>query len=180
MPSIYIDESGYPDILSYQYRFFIMTGVVINDEEVSFAHKLLDNWKKKHSLSLDCGFHAYDLFETNANNANQLRTNRIFSKATTQLIDIIKMVDFQSYCAVVDLKKLRKSFSISEPPNKKLFKDQSSYRSERKKYVDDFIKAHGEDNRYKPLEFCLSYLLIYSVPLCLDTKPAGIRSIPFS
>jgi hypothetical protein len=159
MPSIYIDESGYSDILSPRYRFFIMTGVVINDEDVLFAKKLLDHWKLKHSLSQEPGFHAYDLFESNENNANQLRTNRIFSKAIDQLIDILKMIDFKAYCSIIDLKMLRESFHVQEPPSKSNFNSKFDYKRERKKYTESFSLQHGNIKRHLPLKVSLSYLL---------------------
>lgn len=159
MPSLYIDESGDSDLLSPRYRFFLMTGIVMSDDEVVFAERLLKKWKKKHSLSLDLGFHAYDLFESNENNALQLRTHRIFNTAVKQLIDIVGMIEYEAYCAVIDLKLVRESMNLQEPPIKVNFSTKSEYKKAKKDYDESFAKSHGDKKRNLPLEFALDYLL---------------------
>ena len=48
------------------------------------------------------------------------------------------------------------------------------------KYMSRYNAEKIEDLRWSLQHYYSPHHFVYSVPLCLDTKPAGIRSIPFS
>ena len=61
--SLFIDESGKPDLTDAKYRHFILTGISISSSEFEIVSGYFSFIKKKYGLPEEFPFHTYNLLE---------------------------------------------------------------------------------------------------------------------
>ncbi len=98
--SLFIDESGVADLKDSKYRFFLLTGVLINQKDLADISGYFNFIKKRYELNINESFHAYDLFESyqklSLGKANQL---------IKSMVEFIDTIPLHAYCNFID--KLR-------------------------------------------------------------------------
>lgn len=120
---LFIDESGKPELLDLNYRYFILTGIEISDEELETISGYFSFIKRKYNLPKNTPFHTYDLLE-NSSSSLKLSENEIkfFIKSMHEFLELIPL---NASVIITDKKTFRKKFRIEDknlkgsPENKK-------------------------------------------------------------
>ena len=63
LKNLYLDESGRYFIGDPDYRFFLITAVILNPDETELANLLFAKWRDKYLINPDKSIHAADFFE---------------------------------------------------------------------------------------------------------------------
>jgi len=134
--NLYIDESGSAYLGEPRYRFYVVSGVIMYQNEVQLANNLFEMWRRKYLLDPSKSFHAVDFFEdfkekgTEKYKKTFLRINKRFEEATNELTQIISNLKFSARIFYVDLPKLRYKFAISKFPKKRTKKNKNDYQKQ--------------------------------------------------
>lgn len=65
---LYVDESGIANLLDLSYEHFLLTGVLVSEEEAENMNGYFNIMKRKYGLNLEFPFHSFDLFEDKDSN----------------------------------------------------------------------------------------------------------------
>lgn len=145
---LYVDESGTFSLTEARYRFFILAGIILTPDQKELADLLLGKWRKRYLTNPDSAFHMTDFFENYVKNYKkpELKMQKHFKKAVEELIDVLRYIEFQAIVYYVDLKRLRKKLSLTEPPS---FKNVFKNKEEKRLYKETIraFKKKIEENR---------------------------------
>jgi hypothetical protein len=61
--TLFIDESGKASLIDRKYEDFLLTGVILDDDDLKTVEGFFNYIKRRNGLDLRSPFHSYDLFE---------------------------------------------------------------------------------------------------------------------
>ncbi|GEM_PF-4734570 len=159
--NLYVDESGLPNVGNPYYRFFLMTALTMNPEQDELAGLLMSKWRNSYLANPFKCLHSVDFFEDRIPNykKRELRMTRRFNKATRDLLEMIKYIDFHAEVYYVDLKSLRTKYRIGIPPidpgRGATVSAKTTYTQAKQDYRQLIITQMGKKTEYYPLKLCL-------------------------
>ena len=86
--TLFIDESGKASLIDARYEDFILTGVILDDEDLRTVEGFFNYIKRKNGLDLKSPFHSYDLFEAPKTMMAQAQTKKLL----TTIADFISII----------------------------------------------------------------------------------------
>jgi hypothetical protein len=113
---LFIDESCTPYVGEPRYRFFIICGVIMNEDQCELANLLMKKWREKYLSNQDRCFHAAEFFEQPNYRKKEVNMARNLHKAVDELISIIANISPSIHLYYVDLPRLRLRLGVTEPP----------------------------------------------------------------
>ncbi len=122
--NLYIDESGSGAIYekSKDYRFFLMTGIILDENKEPKASKFIHSWKSKYLVDSHFPLHAADIYEDHIDKKSSkkkvyrkkiLDDINILKKAIESLVDFIVQLRLSIRICYVDLHKVRKDLNLN-------------------------------------------------------------------
>lgn len=131
-----VDESGTAALGINPYRFFLLTAVVINEDQQELACLLFTEWRKKYLKNPSKSLHTADFFEDFENDYKkpELRIEKHFKSAVDDLLDILKHINFFTEVYYIDLKELRKKLGVTNVPEYREAKDFTNSQEKREYY----------------------------------------------
>lgn len=119
--TLFIDESGKSSLLDLKYNQFILTGVILDDEDVKTVEGFFTYIRKKYKISIDRPFHSYDIFE-------DISTEELTPKEKLTLVetlaDFINIIPI--HIKIVSINKLNFRKTLGIKSNKDFSASQNS------------------------------------------------------
>lgn len=106
--TLYIDESGMSSLKEKQNNPFIMTGVIIDDVEISAIEGFFSYIKRKYGISLDKPFHSYHIFE---HPDEKLSDSKLVELSRT-LADFISLIPAQIQIIEIDKAEFKNALGV--------------------------------------------------------------------
>ncbi len=106
--TLYIDESGKSSLKEQKNNPFIMTGVIIDDSEISSIEGFFNYIKRKYKISLDLPFHSYHVFE---HPEEKLSDNKLF-ELSKNLADFISLIPAQVKVIGIDKQEFKNALGV--------------------------------------------------------------------
>src|SRR3989338_3641567 len=120
---MYMDESGEGTLNDFQSKFFVLTGLIVQEEEDVKVSGYFNYTKKKYDIPQDIPFHSYELFEKRSSSLRlSPKKARGFLKSVSEFFRISPI-----RIAVVAVKKddIRKFYMI--PKNHRFISNSNKY-----------------------------------------------------
>jgi hypothetical protein len=122
--NLYIDESGSGAIYekSKNYRFFLMTGIIFDENKEPKASSFFHEWKTKYLVNAKYSLHASDIYENHIDkktNKNKKYRKKIlndikeFAKAIDKLVDFLVNLKLSARICYIDLFEVRKALHLN-------------------------------------------------------------------
>lgn len=109
LSTLYIDESGKSSLLEKAEEPFILTGVILDEEEKSPIEGFFNYIKLKYNIDPDIPFHGYDIFE---NPKSRLNDTQLASLAE-KLADFISLIPIKVHIATINKKQFKSVLGIT-------------------------------------------------------------------
>lgn len=106
--TLYIDESGGAALTDTRSRYFMLTGIAVNNGDDSQVSGFFDFLKRRHGIK---NFHSFDIFEDRSSDA--YLSDAKSKQFTTSLAEFIDIAPIQSIVVAIDKDEIAKYFSIS-------------------------------------------------------------------
>lgn len=107
--TLFLDESGKASLAEKANEPFLITGVILNNDEVQTVEGFFNYIKRKYNLSLNKPFHSYDIFE---NPKTKLPPNETVPLSNT-LADYISLIPIKTTVVVIDKEQFKKALGIN-------------------------------------------------------------------
>ncbi len=113
MHVMYLDESGIASLTDRQSKNFILTGVIINDNDYAQISAYFNYIKIKNNLNVDIPFHAYDLFG-NQGHSLYLSSNLVASNLAKSLAEFLDIIPIKIFCSSFKKEELIKFLTTED------------------------------------------------------------------
>lgn len=106
--TLFIDESGKSSLSKIVGEPFILTGVILDNEDISTVQGFFNYIKRKSNLDPATPFHSYDIFEDTSNKITDQQA-KILSKTLSEFISLIPI---NIYILQINKSEFRKALGI--------------------------------------------------------------------
>jgi hypothetical protein len=107
--TLFIDESGKSSLLSKETEPFIITGVILEDKEISTVERFFIYIKSKYNIDTTKPFHSYHIFE----NIHTKLPNYKLKKLSKTLGDFLSLIPIQVTVLKVDKTVFKKAIGLT-------------------------------------------------------------------
>jgi len=105
---LFIDESGQASLASDSTSPFILTGVIVDDEEIKTIEGFFSYIKRKYSIEVSKPFHSYETFENNETKLSPSKAKMLVA----DLADFIGLIPIFVKIISIDRIEFKKSLGI--------------------------------------------------------------------
>lgn len=109
LSTLYIDESGKSSLIDNAEEPFILTGVLLDQEEKSPIEGFFNYIKRKYKINPNIPFHSYDIFE---NPLSRTLTDAEAGSLLESLADFISLIPIKIHIAAVNKKQFKSALGI--------------------------------------------------------------------
>lgn len=106
--TLFVDESGKQTLAENVDDPFILTGVILNDEEIDPVEGFFDYIKIKYSIPKESPFHSYELFEKPATKLSDGQASALME----MLADFISLIPIKIKVISIDKKEFWKALGV--------------------------------------------------------------------
>lgn len=110
LSTLYIDESGKSSLVEKADEPFILTGVILDEEEKSPVEGFFNYIKRKYNINPNIPFHSYDIFE---NPKTRVLTDAQAASLLTSLADFISLIPIKIHIPVVNKKQFKSVLGVT-------------------------------------------------------------------
>src|SRR5947209_3774202 len=110
LSTLYIDESGKSSLVEITEEPFILTGVILDQEEKSPVEGFFNYIKRKYSINPNIPFHSYDIFE---NPEKRTLSDNDAASLLASLADFISLIPIKIYIAAINKKQFKSALGIA-------------------------------------------------------------------
>lgn len=108
--TLFIDESGKSSLLSDENEPFIITGVILDDQEITAIEGFFTYIKRKYQIDDTKPFHSYHIFE---NETTKLSNGKLLELSKT-LAEFISLIPIQITVLEVDKKVFKAAIGLTD------------------------------------------------------------------
>ncbi len=106
--TLFIDESGKSSLVDEVNKAFILTGVILDDEDLKTVEGFFSYIKRKYDIDLDKPFHSYDLFENPSTKISSAKAKPLLSAVA----DFISIIPIQINIVEVNKEIFKKALGV--------------------------------------------------------------------
>lgn len=106
--TLFLDESGKATLTDPKYDVFLLTGIILDDEEVNNIESYFSYIKRRFDLNENEPFHSYDIFE--GPKRNSLDRNK---KLASLIADFIETIPAEITICVVDKPGVKQGLGVT-------------------------------------------------------------------
>lgn len=132
--TLFIDESGKSSLAEKANEPFLLTGVILDEEDVKTAEGFFTYIKRKYEINTDKPFHSYDLFENPDTKISYVKSRPLLKT----IADFISLIPIKIQIISIDKKLFKDSLGIKTDEDFKY----SSDRKEMKEFPYRIMSAH--------------------------------------
>jgi len=107
--TLFIDESGKSSLVDSKYNQFILTGVILNDDDIKTVEGFFTYIRRKYKIDTNRPFHSYDIFEDIG--SDELTPKEMATLVET-LADFINIIPIQIKIISINKVEFRKVIGI--------------------------------------------------------------------
>jgi hypothetical protein len=109
--TLYIDESGKSSLLSNEKEPFILTGVILDDQETITIEGFFTYIKRKYHIDETKPFHSYHIFE----NKNTKLSNKSLLELSNTLAEFISLIPIKITVLEIDKRLFKEAIGLEDP-----------------------------------------------------------------
>lgn len=113
--TLFIDESGKSSLSDYNNTTFILTGVILDNNELQTTEGFFNYIKLKYNLPPEMPFHSYEIFE---HPAKKLKNSDLMGLSKT-ISEFLSLIPVKIYIAEVNKEDFRSVLGIRNPEDLK-------------------------------------------------------------
>ena len=107
--TLFIDESGKASLAEKKNEPFLITGVIINNDDIQTVEGFFNYIKRKYQLPLGKPFHSYDIYE----NPKTKLSPSLANPLSGTLADYISLIPIQTTTVVIDKEEFKKALGVT-------------------------------------------------------------------
>ncbi|HEX8931921.1 MAG TPA: DUF3800 domain-containing protein [Patescibacteria group bacterium] len=109
LSTLLIDESGKSSLIEKAEEPFILTGVILDEEEKTPIEGFFNYIKRKYDIDPNAPFHSYDIFE----NPETRLTDTQLSSLAEKLADFISLIPIKVHITVINKKQFKSALGVT-------------------------------------------------------------------
>lgn len=105
--TMYLDESGQSSLADFKDKYFVLTGLIVEDKTDAELSTYFRHIKRRHGIGEETSLHAYDLFE-NEKSDIYFSDNEKCKKFIASIVEFVENAPFYNYVFFIDKEEIRK------------------------------------------------------------------------
>lgn len=122
--TLFVDESGKSSLIEKTNEPFILTGVILDEEDIKTVEGFFNYIKKKYQIDSNAPFHSYDLFENQQSKMSDAKAKKLLAT----IADFISLIPIRIAILAIDKSIFKASLGVKSDDDFKGTSDRKSMR----------------------------------------------------
>jgi hypothetical protein len=122
--TLFIDESGKSSLVEKANEPFLLTGVILDTEEITPVEGFFNYIKRKHEIELSHPFHCYDIFENPRSKLTDTKAKAVIGS----IAEFISLIPIKIMVISIDKAEFRKALGVKSDEDLKGSKERREMR----------------------------------------------------